>query len=98
MAAGLGSVIGTAINLGGYRAMGGFTSFAYSMKVRALPVMGMALFAQKNVEALATGDVSVAPQARLASYFITPYVQSQLRAGAARDKRGGKERGLFYSK
>lgn len=97
MAASLGSVIGTAINIGGYRAMGGLAGFGYNVKVKSVPVMMMGLFAQKNIEALVTGDLTQAPQVRMVDGLVSPYIQSQLRSSAARDTRGGKERGLFYN-
>ena len=92
LAAGLGSVLGTAINIGGYRAMGGYTAFVFNLKVKSTPVAMMGLFAHESIAALAYDDVDRHPVARA----VNPIVESWFDSYDRNDTRGGRENRLFY--
>ena len=92
LAASLGSVIGTAINIGGYRAMGGFSAFVFNLKIRSTPIAMMGLFAHESISAFAEDDIERQPVARV----VNPIVESWFHSYDRNDTRGGEESRLFY--
>jgi len=69
-AAGLGSALGTAINLGGYRAFGGVSAAVFNAKVRGMPIAMGSFALLETGMAITDRDLDRAPVAKVVNPFI----------------------------